>query len=171
MLIRDIDRVAAVRDAIGNDIKLMVDANHSFNVPQAINMGRELEKLGVYWFEEPISPEDLDGYVEVSRRLDMAVAGGENEFAKYSFRAILEKRAMDIVQPSVCAAGGITEARRSPRWRRPTRCSAFRIAGERPSGLPRRCTSWRPFRTARRASCRCRPCSNTSRPSIRFATN
>lgn len=111
-LIRDIDRVAAVRDAIGNDIKLMVDANHSFNVPQAINMGRELEKLGVYWFEEPISPEDLDGYVEVSRRLDMAVAGGENEFAKYSFRAILEKRAMDIVQPSVCAAGGITEAKK-----------------------------------------------------------
>ncbi|NGM86263.1 mandelate racemase/muconate lactonizing enzyme family protein [Parapusillimonas sp. SGNA-6] len=109
---RDIDRVAAVRDAIGSDIKLMVDANHSFNVPQAINMGRELEKLGVYWFEEPISPEDLDGYVEVSRRLDMAVAGGENEFAKYSFRAILEKRAMDIVQPSVCATGGITEAKK-----------------------------------------------------------
>jgi D-3-phosphoglycerate dehydrogenase len=50
----------------------MVDANHCFNVPQAVNIGRELEKLNVYWFEEPISPEDLDGYVEVSRRLDMA---------------------------------------------------------------------------------------------------
>ena len=75
---KDLDRVAAVRDAIGPDVRLMVDANHCFNVPQAINIGRELEKLGVYWFEEPISPEDLEGYIEVSRSLDMAVAGGEN---------------------------------------------------------------------------------------------
>jgi D-galactarolactone cycloisomerase len=111
-LTKDIDRVAAVRDAIGNDVQLMVDANHCFTVPQAINLGRELEKLGVHWFEEPISPEDLDGYVEVSRKLDMAIAGGENEFTKFSFRRILEKRAMDIVQPDVCAAGGITECKK-----------------------------------------------------------
>lgn len=109
---KDIDRVAAVRDAIGKDILLMVDANHCYNVPQAINIGRELEKLDVHWFEEPVSPEDLDGYVEVSRRLDMAVAGGENEFTKFSFHRILEKRAMDIVQPDVCAAGGITECKK-----------------------------------------------------------
>jgi len=109
---KDLDRVAAVRDAIGSDIMLMVDANHCFNVPQAINIGRELEKLDVHWFEEPISPEDLDGYAEVSQRLDMAVAGGENEFTKFGFRRILEKRAMDIVQPDVCAAGGITECKK-----------------------------------------------------------
>ncbi|MFN0317059.1 MAG: mandelate racemase/muconate lactonizing enzyme family protein, partial [Burkholderiales bacterium] len=109
---KDLDRVAAVRDAIGPDVQLMVDANHCFNVPQAINIGRELEKLEVYWFEEPISPEDLDGYVEVSRALDMAVAGGENEFTKFSFREILARRAMDIVQPDVCAAGGITECKK-----------------------------------------------------------
>lgn len=109
---KDVDRVAAVRDAIGNDVQLMVDANHCFTVPQAISIGRELEKLGVYWFEEPISPEDLDGYVEVTRKLDMAIAGGENEFTKFGFRRILEKRAMDIVQPDVCAAGGITECKK-----------------------------------------------------------
>ena len=109
---KDLDRVAAVRDAIGPDVRLMVDANHCFNVPQAINIGRELEKLGVYWFEEPISPEDLEGYIEVSRSLDMAVAGGENEFTKFRFREILGRRAMDIVQPDVCAAGGITECKK-----------------------------------------------------------
>jgi len=109
---KDLARVAAVREAIGAEVQLMVDANHCFNVPQAINIGRELEKLGVYWFEEPVSPEDLDGYVEVSRSLDMAVAGGENEFTKFSFREILERRAMDIVQPDVCAAGGITEGKK-----------------------------------------------------------
>jgi D-galactarolactone cycloisomerase len=109
---KDLDRVAAVRDAIGPEVQLMVDANHCFNVPQAINIGRELEKLGVYWFEEPISPEDLEGYIEVSRSLDMAVAGGENEFTKFSFSEILKRRAMDIVQPDVCAAGGITECKK-----------------------------------------------------------
>ena len=109
---RDIERVAAVRTAIGPDVMLMVDADHCYNVPQAINVGRELEKLGVQWFEEPISPEDIDGYVEASRALDIAVAGGENDFTKFGFRRILECRAMDIVQPSVCAAGGITECRK-----------------------------------------------------------
>lgn len=109
---RDIRRIAAVRDAVGVDIQLMVDANHSYNVPQAINLGRELEKLDIYWFEEPISPEDLEGYVEVSRSLDIAVAGGENEFTKFSFKEIVSRRAMDIIQPDICAAGGITECKK-----------------------------------------------------------
>ncbi|OZI18913.1 rhamnonate dehydratase [Bordetella genomosp. 9] len=108
----DIQRVAAVREAIGDDIRLMVDANHCFTVPAAIRLGRELEQLNVEWFEEPISPEDLDGYVEVTRALDMAVAGGENEFTRWGFRDIVTRKAMDIVQPDVCAAGGISECRK-----------------------------------------------------------
>ncbi len=109
---KDIARVEAVRKAVGDDIDIMVDANHSFTVPQAINLGRELERLGVSWFEEPVSPEDVDGYVEVTRALDIAIAGGENEFTKYGFRRIIAARSMDIVQPDVCAAGGITECKK-----------------------------------------------------------
>lgn len=108
----DIARVEAVRKAVGDDMRLMVDANHCFTVPQAIRIGRELERLNVEWFEEPISPEDLDGYVEVTRALDMAVAGGENEFTRWGFRDIVVRKAMDIVQPDVCAAGGITECKK-----------------------------------------------------------
>lgn len=108
----DIERVAAVRKAIGDDVRLMVDANHCFTVPQAIRIGRELEKLNVEWFEEPISPEDVDGYVEVTRSLDMAVAGGENEFTRWGFRDLVVRKAMDIIQPDVCAAGGISECRK-----------------------------------------------------------
>jgi D-galactarolactone cycloisomerase len=108
----DIRRVAAVREAIGDETRLMVDANHCFTVPQAIRLGRELEKLDVEWFEEPISPEDIDGYVEVTRALDMAVAGGENEFTRWGFRDLVVRKAMDIVQPDVCAAGGISECRK-----------------------------------------------------------
>lgn len=108
----DLRRVAAVRKAIGPDVKLAVDANHCFTVPQAIRLGRAMEELDLLWFEEPISPEDHDGYVEVTRALDMAVAGGENDFTRWGFRDIIARKAMDIVQPDVCAAGGISECRK-----------------------------------------------------------
>ena len=108
----DFERVKAVRDAVGPDVKLMVDANHAFPVPIAIRLGRMLESIDIDWFEEPISPEDIDGYVEVSRALDMAVAGGENGFTRWGFRDIVARKAMDIVQPDVCAAGGLSECRK-----------------------------------------------------------
>jgi D-galactarolactone cycloisomerase len=108
----DLARVAAVRKAIGADVKLMVDANHCFTVPAAIRLGRRLEEFDIAWFEEPISPEDIDGYIQVSQALDMAVAGGENEFTRWGFRDAIARKAMDIVQPDVCAAGGISECRK-----------------------------------------------------------
>ncbi len=108
----DFRRVRAVRDAIGPDIALAVDANHCFTVPQAIRLGRMLEELDLLWFEEPISPEDHDGYAQVTQALDLAVAGGENDFTRWGFRDVIAKKAMDIVQPDVCAAGGISEMRK-----------------------------------------------------------
>ncbi|MGE0253441.1 MAG: mandelate racemase/muconate lactonizing enzyme family protein [Alphaproteobacteria bacterium] len=109
---RDVERIAAVRAALGPDIKLMVDANHCYTVPDAVRIGRKLEAMDVHWFEEPISPEDIDGYVEVTRALDIAVAGGENGFTRWGFKDICARKAMDIVQPDVCAAGGISECRK-----------------------------------------------------------
>ncbi len=108
----DLARVEAVREAIGPDVRLAVDANHCLTVPQAIRLGRAMEPLDILWFEEPISLEDRDGYVEVTRALDMAVAGGENEFTRWGFRDTIARKAMDIVQPDVCAAGGISECRK-----------------------------------------------------------
>src|SRR5258708_9195508 len=108
----DTRRVAAVREAIGPDIKLAVDANHCFAVPNAIKRGRLLEEHDILWFEEPISPEDHDGYVEVTRALDMAVAGGENDFTRWGFRDVIARKAMDIVQPDLCAAGRFSEGRK-----------------------------------------------------------
>jgi D-galactarolactone cycloisomerase len=108
----DVRRVRAVREAIGPDVALAVDANHCFTVPQAIRLGRMLEELDLLWFEEPISPEDHEGYVQVTQALDLAVAGGENDFTRWGFRDVIAKKAMDIVQPDVCAAGGISEMRK-----------------------------------------------------------
>lgn len=108
----DFERVRAVRTAVGPEIRLMVDANHAFSVPNAIRLGRMLEELDIEWFEEPISPEDIDGYVQVTNALDMAVAGGENEFTRWGFRDAIVRKAMDIVQPDVCAAGGLSECKK-----------------------------------------------------------
>lgn len=108
----DAARVGAVRRAIGPGVLLAVDANHCLSVPNAIRLGRMLEAHDVLWFEEPISPEDHDGYVEVTRALDVAVAGGENDFTRWGFRDLIARKAMDIVQPDVCAAGGISECRK-----------------------------------------------------------
>lgn len=105
----DVALVAAVRDAIGPDMALMVDANHRYTTGEALAVGRELEALGVTWFEEPVAPEDIDGYRRLSARLDIDVAGGEAEFTRWGWRQLLESRAVDVAQPEVCGLGGITE--------------------------------------------------------------
>ena len=106
---RDLRLVTAVREAIGPDILLMVDANHAYTAREAIPLGREFERLAVYWFEEPVAPEDRQGYRDICNALDMAVAGGEAEFTRWGFREIIANRCVDILQPETCGLGGITE--------------------------------------------------------------
>jgi len=106
---KDIQLVKAVREAIGPDILLMVDANHAYTAREAIPLGRELERLGVFWFEEPVAPEDHQGYRDVCTSLDMAIAGGEAEFTRWGFRDLIANRCVDILQPETCGLGGITE--------------------------------------------------------------
>lgn len=108
----DLALVETVRRSIGDDIKLMVDANHAYTAREAIPLGRELEKLGVYWFEEPVAPEDRQGYRDLCQALDMNIAGGEAEFTRWGFRDLIEGRCVDVLQPEVCGLGGITEYRK-----------------------------------------------------------
>lgn len=106
---KDIELVESVRNAIGPDIDLMVDANHAYTTREAIKIGRALESLGVYWFEEPVAPEDRRGYRELCEALDVNIAGGEAEFTRWGFRDLIEGRCVDILQPEVCGLGGISE--------------------------------------------------------------
>ena len=105
----DLKLCAAVRQGIGDEFDFMVDANHAYNTPDAFFVGRGLEDLGAYWFEEPVAPEDLDGYRELRAGLKVNISGGEAEFNRWGWRAILENRGLDIAQPEVCALGGVTE--------------------------------------------------------------
>ncbi|MEM7072477.1 MAG: mandelate racemase/muconate lactonizing enzyme family protein [Pseudomonadota bacterium] len=105
----DIKLARAVSDATRDVVPFMVDANHCYTTHDALYVGRVLDELGAYWFEEPIAPEDLDGYRELRARLKVRIAGGEAEFGRWGWRRLLECRGLDIAQPEVCALGGISE--------------------------------------------------------------
>ncbi|WP_213287800.1 mandelate racemase/muconate lactonizing enzyme family protein [Bradyrhizobium sp. sGM-13] len=102
----------AVREAIGPGIALMVDANHAYDATAAISLGRMIERYDIGWFEEPVPPEDIAGYREVKSAISIPVAGGECEFTRFGFRDVLVSRAMDIIQPDTCAAGGLSECKK-----------------------------------------------------------
>jgi D-galactarolactone cycloisomerase len=108
----DVRLCEAVRRAIGDKMTIMVDANHAYDSTAAIRLGRRIEALDIAWFEEPVPPEDLAGYRAVKAALDIPIAGGEAEFTRWGFRPLLTERAVDILQPDVCAAGGISECKK-----------------------------------------------------------
>ena len=105
----DLKLVKAVRDTVGPEYKLMVDANHAYNLNDALYVGRGLDDMNIYWFEEPVAPEDYEGYKELKKKLKTNVAGGEAEFTKYGWNQLIKNKCIDIAQPEVCGLGGITE--------------------------------------------------------------
>ena len=109
----DIELATAVRDAVGPDIYLSADANCAFTPAAAAKVGRALQELDYAWFEEPITPDNYDGYRELRQTLDLPIAGGETEFTSYGFRDVLAKRTLDIVQPNISRAGGFTDCLRT----------------------------------------------------------
>ena len=105
----DVKLCEAVAAAVDGKGRFMVDANHCYTTADAFHVGRALEELGAYWFEEPVAPEDLDGYRELRAGLKVNISGGEAEYNRWGWRRILENRGLDIAQPDVCALGGISE--------------------------------------------------------------
>ncbi len=107
----DVERVSSIRNAIGDDLFLMVDANKAYNVSTAIDIGKRLADLDIHWFEEPLVANDVEGYREVKAGQPLTVAGGEVWYNRFEARDFLARRALDIAQPDVRFIGGITEFR------------------------------------------------------------
>ena len=103
--------VAAVREAVGPKIMLMVDLHTQYSVPEAIRLGRGLEALDVMWLESPTAPEDIPGQAALADALDMSVAIGEWTRTRYELREVFERRACDITMPDI-ARTGLTEGKR-----------------------------------------------------------
>ncbi len=111
---RNLELVKTVRSVIGPDVELAADAYMGWDVRYAIRMIQMLEDAGMElaWVEEPVMPDDIDGYAQISAACATPISGGEHEFTRYGFRELINRRAVDIVQLDVNRAGGITEARK-----------------------------------------------------------
>ena len=101
--------VREVRKAVPADVKLMVDAWGSYTLPTALRVGRELQDMGFYWYEEPLRQDGYRAYEVLAAELDIAVAGGETLQTRGAFKEIFDRRAVDIVQPDVSICGGISD--------------------------------------------------------------
>src|SRR5437763_4914254 len=108
----DIARVAAARRALGPQAKLMVDVNCAWSPSFAIEMGRAFEPYQLYWIEEPVATDDIDGSARVADALATPIAGYETETGLYGFRELITRGAVDIVQADLAWAGGFSECRR-----------------------------------------------------------
>lgn len=111
---RNLELSRTVRNAVGTDIEVMADAYMGWDVTYAIRMIRMLEDAGLNlkWIEEPVIPDDVDGYARIRREVHTPISGGEHEFTRYGYRELIRREAVDILQPDVNRIGGITEARK-----------------------------------------------------------
>jgi L-alanine-DL-glutamate epimerase-like enolase superfamily enzyme len=105
----DVQRIEAVRAAVGDRGLIMVDANQVFSLNEAMRRGLVYQEMGCTWFEEPLRADDIDGLARLALHLSIPIASGENNYGKRQFRDLFERRAVDIVQPDLRRAGGVTE--------------------------------------------------------------
>jgi len=105
----DVRRIRLALDTVGKDRRLMVDANQIFNRNEALRRGRVYQEMGCFWYEEPLPPQEMEGYAELAHALDMRIATGENLNTKYAFADLIARRGADVVQPDNRRAGGVTE--------------------------------------------------------------
>jgi len=105
----DIQRVETVRKAVGDDVAIYIDANNGYYRKQSIYMAKEFEQYQVGWLEEPLIPDDIQGMADIAKATTIPIATGEHEYTKYGFRELIERGAVDIVQPDIGRVGGVTE--------------------------------------------------------------
>ena len=105
-------RVREVRDTLGPDVGIMVDAHGTWSVRDALRFARKVEGCDLAWLEEPVSADNLAGLADVRRATDIPIATGENEQTRFGFRDLIAAGAVDILQPDIAIAGGLTESQR-----------------------------------------------------------
>ena len=106
-----VDRVRAVRQAVGPDVDILVEVHRRLSPAHAIRVARLMEPFDPFWYEEPVSSRDLCGLAEAKRNISIPVVTGEELYTKTEFRDVFEQRAADIINPDVCNCGGILELR------------------------------------------------------------
>lgn len=105
----DIARVKAVREAIGYEVALLLDANCAYRYYEAIQFAKRAEEFDPFWFEEAVQPDDYEGFKKIAAATSIPLATGENEYTKHGFRDLIATQAVGILNPDVRYMGGVTE--------------------------------------------------------------
>jgi L-alanine-DL-glutamate epimerase-like enolase superfamily enzyme len=125
----DVERVRIVREALGGDAALLADVNQGWDEPTAIRIGRRLEAHDLYWLEEPLPYEDLEGCARVAAALDMRIATGETDYGSLGMKRHLELRVADVLMPDLQRMGGPSEFLRAAAlcqaWHQPVSSHLF----------------------------------------------
>ncbi|GLT15304.1 mandelate racemase/muconate lactonizing enzyme family protein [Vibrio algivorus] len=108
----DIKFMRAIREAVGDNVRIMADANAAYNTAVARRIIKHTEDLNLYFLEELLAPEDLVGYQQIKNMSATYIAAGEQVFGKMGYQPWLQDRALDIIQPDLCSSGGITEGKK-----------------------------------------------------------
>ena len=108
---RALECIAKVSEAVGKDVNLLIEGHGRFNISTAVRIGRALEDFDIYWFEEPIPPDDKEGMREVKTRVRVPLAAGERLYNRYEYRQFFDLNCTDYIQPDISHAGGILEMR------------------------------------------------------------
>ncbi len=103
--------VRKVAGAVGEDVLLLIEGHGRFDIPTAVKIGQQLEEFDIYWFEEPLPPDDLNGMREVKERVRVSLAAGERLYNRYEYRQFFDLNCADYIQPDISHAGGIMEMR------------------------------------------------------------
>ncbi|GAB3815876.1 mandelate racemase/muconate lactonizing enzyme family protein [Tessaracoccus terricola] len=110
---RDIERLRRVRDAVGPELGIMMDANQGMDVPGALELSHAAQPLGIRWFEEPIARDNYEGFATLRHRTQISIAMGEREYNSIGLRELLDRRAIDLWQPDIIRIGGVEAWRES----------------------------------------------------------
>lgn len=125
------DCIQAVTEAVGKDVDILIEGHGRFNVPTAVRIGQQLENFNVTWFEEPVPPDDMEGLLDVKRRVRVPLAGGERLYSRWDYREYLHKRCVDFIQPDVSHCGGISELKKIAAM---AECAYMAVCPHNPSG-------------------------------------
>jgi L-rhamnonate dehydratase len=106
---RNVDLVQQLREGVGDEIDIMLDAWMSWDVPYTVKMAALLEEYEPRWIEEPVLPDKIESYAEIRRRVNVPISGGEHEYTRWGMKQLLDAQALDVIQPDIYWCGGITE--------------------------------------------------------------
>ncbi len=107
-----VDRVAAVREAVGPEVEVAIDMHGRFDLPSSIRFARAVEPFDLLWLEEPTPPENIESLAEIRRRARTPICAGENLYTRFDFKPLFENKCVDYIMPDVAKCGGLAEAKR-----------------------------------------------------------